>query len=123
MNIELIIVKFLAVILELIIAISIFVWLMMKWVNEGYLLLEDEVIVKSGIVSQQEKSYPYNNMQSVIVKQGFLGRWLNYGDVRVFIPTLGEELVFQEVPNPGIFAEKLKKSLKYPDKGQYIIRK
>lgn len=103
--------------------IGVLVWMLMKWSSETYEIQSEELIVRSGIANKVEKAYPYNNMQSVIVRQSVLERFVGAGTVSVFVPTLGTELYFDEVPNPKQFAESIKKSIPSAENAQFILRK
>jgi uncharacterized membrane protein YdbT with pleckstrin-like domain len=111
-----------AQLLILILQIAVLIYLLLKWANEYYILKEGEVVLVKGILQKQEKAYSFNNMQSVIVRQGLLSRLLRSGTVAVYIPTLGQELEFTDIPHPKEFAERIKKSLPYPGKGQFVFR-
>lgn len=78
--------------------------------------------MKYGILKRTEKAYPYRNMQSVIVRQSLLERFVGAGTVSVFVPTLGTDLVFSEVPNPKQFAASIKKSIPDIGNSQFIVR-
>ena len=105
------------------IAISAVVILVSQWANEGYYLRPNELTVRRGIVNKTETSYPYANMKSVSVQQSAIGRLLNFGDIRILIPTLGREIIFTEISNPQKFAETLKEHIPYPENSQYLIRR
>jgi len=103
--------------------IGVLVWMLTRWSSETYEVQKEELIMRYGVLRRVEKSYPYKNMQSVIVRQSFLERLVGAGTVSVFVPTLGTDLLFAEVPNPQKFAESIKKAI--PDSGnnQFIMRK
>lgn len=113
----------LAQLLLLPLQITILVSMLVRWSSETYEIEGEEIIVRQGIVNKTEKAYPYNNMQSVIVKQSPLERLVGAGTVSVFVPTLGMDLIFSEVPNPKKFAEQIKRAMPYSQKNQFIIRK
>ena len=94
-----------------------------KWNGETFELSNDELVIHEGVFSRSQKTYPYNNMQSVIVSQTFLERLINAGTVSVFIPTLGRDIVFREIPSPYQFAEKIKSAIPYAGKSQFLLRK
>lgn len=104
-------------------AITVVVSLVAQWANEGYFLKENELIVRRGIIAKTETAYPYANMQSVTLQQGFIGRLFNYGQISIFIPTLGKDILFSEISNPKEFTEKIKAHIPYPESGQFLIRK
>lgn len=105
------------------IQIAVLFIMLMRWARETYEIHEKEVVIKTGIFRISEQAFPYNNMQSVKIRQSFLERIIGAGTVSVFVPTLSKDLVFFEVPNPHGFAEIIKKALPYPEKGQYIMRR
>ncbi len=105
------------------IQISVLVFMLIKWASETYEIREDELIMKYGVLKRTEKAYPYRNMQSVIVRQTFMERLVDAGTVSVFVPTLGTELLFTEVPNPKGFAEGIKKAIPDAGNNQFIMRK
>jgi uncharacterized membrane protein YdbT with pleckstrin-like domain len=104
-------------------AVSVVVTLVAQWANEGYFLKQNELIVRRGIIAKTETAYPYANMQSVTLQQGFIGRLFNYGQISIFIPTLGKDIIFSEISNPADFTEKIKAHIPYPESGQFLIRK
>ncbi|MCB9817014.1 PH domain-containing protein [Candidatus Nomurabacteria bacterium] len=104
-------------------AITAVVTLVAQWANEGYYIKENELVVRRGIIHKTEISYPYANMQSVSVQQGFFGRLFNFGLVTIFIPTLGKDILFNEISAPKKFAQILKDHIPYAESGQFLIRK
>jgi len=104
-------------------AITAVVTLVAQWANEGYYIKENELVVRRGIIHKTEISYPYANMQSVSVQQGFFGRLFNFGLVTIFIPTLGKDILFNEISAPKKFAQVLKDHIPYAESGQFLIRK
>lgn len=105
------------------IAITVVVTLVAQWANEGYFLKENELVVRRGIIAKTETAYPYANMQSVTLQQGFVGRLFNYGQISIFIPTLGKDIIFSEISNPKEFTKKIKAHIPYAESGQYLIRR
>ena len=97
--------------------------LVAQWANEGYYLKENELIVKRGIIAKTETAYPYANMQSVTLQQSVVGRIFNFGQVTIFLPTLGKDVIFTEISHPKAFTEKIKSHIPYPESGQFLIRK
>ncbi len=94
-------------------------WL--QWSFETYVLGKNNLIHQRGIVFRREDEYPYNNIQSITVRQGPIGRALHFGEVTLYIPTLGKALVFSEIPHPHHFVERIKQAMPFPDKSKLII--
>jgi uncharacterized membrane protein YdbT with pleckstrin-like domain len=103
--------------------VGVLVYLFARWANEYYVLRDGEIIIRRGVLHQSEQSYPFSNMQAVLVRQGLFSRILRTGSVAVFIPTLGQEIEFTEVPDPHGFARLLKDALPYPEQSQYLLRR
>ncbi len=103
--------------------IGVLIFMLTKWSSETYEIQSEELVMKYGVLKRTEKAYPYRNMQSVIVRQSLVERLVGAGTVSVFVPTLGTDLMFTEVPNPKEFAEGIKKAIPDPGNSQFIIRK
>lgn len=99
------------------------VYLALQWTNDYYEIGDKEVSHISGIISKTKKSYPYRDIQSIVVHQGFLGRLLNYGEVVIYIPTLTQDLHFRGIADPEKFANLIKSSHPMPKEGKYIFRR
>jgi uncharacterized membrane protein YdbT with pleckstrin-like domain len=95
----------------------------LDWVNRYYEIRSDELVVISGILTKKEVEYPYGNIQSITVVQGLVGRIFNYGSVRVYIPTLGHDLYFMEVPDPHRFVEMVKEFNPQMEGGKFLFRR
>lgn len=105
----------------LLIQLAVAVFLTVAWYVETYELHGDEVAHKKGILFRREYLYPYNNIQTITLNQGPLGRIFHFGTVSLFIPTLGRDLDFTEVPHPHHFTQRIKYSLPYPDRARFIM--
>lgn len=103
--------------------IGVLVFMLTRWSSETYELRDEELIVKHGVLKKTELAYPFRNMQSVIVRQSVVERVVGAGTVSVFVPTLGKDLVFSEVPNPKEFAENIKKAIPKTDSNSQFILK
>lgn len=101
----------------------ILVYIALTWVNDYYEVGNDEIIHVNGIISKTEKAYPYRDIQSITMHQGFLGRLLNYGSVILYIPTLGHDLNFNEISNPVKFIELIKNANPKNDSGRFIFKR
>lgn len=96
-------------------------YLTLRWAVETYEIHKKDIHYKRGILFRHEETYPYNNMQSITCDQSPLGRIYHYGSVKLFIPTLGRDLVFDQVPHPHHFIQTIRHVLPYPDQQRFII--
>jgi uncharacterized membrane protein YdbT with pleckstrin-like domain len=99
------------------------VYIALRWVNDYYEISPDEISHVTGIFSKTRKSYPYRDIQSITVHQGVMGRLFNYGEVNLYIPTLGHELHFREVSDPARFVELVKSTNPNLETGKYIFQR
>ena len=57
------------------------------------------VVAKTGIISIHSEELQWNKIESIEIRQGIMGRWLNYGDV--YFSGTGISFVrFGDVQNP-----------------------
>ncbi len=96
-------------------------YLILDWFMETYEVHQDDIHHNRGILFRREQTYPYNNMQAITCRQSPLGRAFHYGEVQIFIPTLGQELSFSQIPHPHHFISTVRHILPYPDKQKFII--
>lgn len=97
--------------------------IVLNWVNDYYEIREDEIAHVHGTFSRTEKAYPYQDIQSITIHQGFFGRLCNYGSIGLYIPTLGHDLTFAEVSDPAKFVELVKSANPKVESGRYIFRR
>ncbi len=102
---------------------AIIVIIIIDWANRHYEIRADEIAFKRGIFSTQERTYPYSNIQSIRVEQSLLGKILKYGTVNIYIPTLGYDLHFTEVPKPQQFVEMVKSANPNVEGGKFLFRR
>jgi uncharacterized membrane protein YdbT with pleckstrin-like domain len=100
---------------------TVLIYVYLEWFNETYEIHEEDLVHRRGILFRREKAYPFNNMQTIACHQSPLGRIYHYGEVRIFIPTLGDELQFQHVPHPHHFIHTVRHVLPYPDRNRFIV--
>lgn len=97
--------------------------LVLRWSTDFYELQDDEVIKMNGIFSKNGKAFAYQNIQSITVRQSLLGRLLRYGTVYLYIPVLGQDIAFNEVPNPYAFIALIKKNMNNKNDQGFIFRR
>lgn len=93
------------------------------WVSEEYVLTEEDLIAKQGIMTKKQTAYPYTNMQRIHVQQGVLGRMFNFGTISVYMPVLGQEIFFKDLSGPHGFAEYLKKLTPNQNQNSFLLRR
>lgn len=107
-------------VIEILFAMYIF----LQWVNNYYILKEQEIVYVTGIINRRERNYSLANIQSISSEQGLFGRILHYGTIRIFSPALQQELFLTDIPNPkGVVEEIRKVETAIPGKLGFILKR
>lgn len=72
----------------------------LSWTNTVYILEPEHIITKTGIFFTTEERYNMQAMQTIEIKQGLLGKILNYGTIRLFNPALEKQITLSNISNP-----------------------
>lgn len=76
---------------------------------EKFLITDQRVIIKKGILMIDTFEIPYSRIESVILYQPILGRIFNYGDVHI-IGTGGTEYIIDTIENPNAFKQNMQEA-------------
>lgn len=96
--------------------------IVLRWLNNYYELREGELVYVSGVISKKETAYAYANIQSTSMHQSAIGRYFHYGDVTIYIPTIGHDIVMNEISQPAKFVRLIKELSSQPGMGQFVLR-
>lgn len=80
----------------------------LSWVRHLYVITDEEIYVRDGLLSREITQVPLERVQNASFDQSHLERLLSFGNVHIF--TAGsstEDLTFESVPNPQDVAETL----------------
>lgn len=80
----------------------------LSWVRHLYVITDEEIYVRDGLLSREITQVPLERVQNASFDQSLLERLLSFGNVHIF--TAGsstEDLTFESVPNPQDVAETL----------------
>jgi uncharacterized membrane protein YdbT with pleckstrin-like domain len=84
------------------------IYITLLWVNDYYEFRTKDIAQFKGILGKTKQSYQYRDIQSITIQQSIWGRLFNYGNVILYIPMLGQNIHFSEVPDPKKFVSFLK---------------
>jgi uncharacterized membrane protein YdbT with pleckstrin-like domain len=89
-------------ILILIIALifSLIVWNILSWRSTCYILTNQRVMIKSGVLSKKNIYIHYDKMQDIIVSQGIIQRISNSGNIKIFGGRDRTSLILKDIPDP-----------------------
>ncbi len=83
----------------------------MKWMGDSYFISEAHLVKRSGIMSVIEKTYDLDNVRSVTVNQGVLGKLFHFGDVVIETSASGgymDQIILNGLANPEQFEHKIR---------------
>jgi uncharacterized membrane protein YdbT with pleckstrin-like domain len=83
-----------------IIGIPILIAFIIRYLFMSITVGDNSVEFKKGWLNTTHRQIPYDKINSVDVKIGLMGRFLGYGDVRVFTGNDVEGIKFQGIENP-----------------------
>ncbi len=95
--------QFLTVILlfvSIVTALSMYV----AYVTSEFGITDRRVLVKVGLIHQQSLEFYYNRIESIMMYQNIIGRFVNYGTVRIHGVGGGFDTM-RHIPNPRRFRE------------------
>ncbi len=98
-------------------------YLLARWSNDTVTFKQTEMVVSSGWLQRRSIAYPYQNMQQITVKESVLGQLFGAGQVSVYIPAVGHDIILNEIPRPHEAAELLKQMQPDDDQNQFIIKR
>ena len=88
----------------------------MKWIGSSYFIIDSRLVKRDGIMSIVEKTFDLDNIRSITINQGILGKLLHYGDIVIEISAPGDYLDHILLPNltdPQGFEEKIRGHCKF----------
>lgn len=74
-----------------------------SWLSIEYILRNDEIVIREGLIKIKETTYEIANLQSMSINQSLFGRIFNFGTIRLFNPVLKEEIFLEDIPNPNLY--------------------
>lgn len=74
-----------------------------SWLSIEYILRNDEIVIRQGLIKSKETTYEIANLQSMSINQSLMGRLFNFGTIRLFNPVLKEEIFLEDIPNPKLY--------------------
>jgi membrane protein YdbS with pleckstrin-like domain len=89
-------------ILILLIAILFFwiLWSFLSWRSVCYILTNQRVMIKSGVISKKSVYMHYDKMQDIIVTRGLLQRLSSSGNIEIFGGHDRTSLIMENIPKP-----------------------
>ncbi|MCX7956240.1 MAG: PH domain-containing protein [Patescibacteria group bacterium] len=80
-----------------------------SWISYEYIIRDDEIIIRQGLLITKEITYEIANLQSMIINQGLFGKIFNFGTIRLYNPVLKEEIFIENINNPNFYGDFIQK--------------
>ncbi len=94
-----------------IIQTALVIYVVIQYESQSYEVHQQLLAKNSGIINKNTETYSIRNIESVIVKQGILGRLFKYGDVTIHNPALKQDFHLPGIPNPHYYADLIENSV------------
>ncbi len=88
----------------IILVILIFLWIIwnvISWRAKKYVLTNQRVLIKMGVLRTESVYMHYNKIQDIIVTQSVMERISYSGDIEIFGGHDRTSLILEDIPNPG----------------------
>jgi uncharacterized membrane protein YdbT with pleckstrin-like domain len=105
------IIFFIFLIFSYIVQIFLIYTVLLHWLNKRYYLESNHLIIKRGIFTIVERIYNLEDLRSVVVTQGIIGKIFHFGTITLEItsPGLNEQAILTEIPHPHKLEKQIKK--------------
>ncbi len=94
--------------------ICILFYLSATWLRTNYYLTETELILASGIVTEREVMFKISDIRSLILRQSWFGRILNFGTLTLHISASGgyaEVVKLKDIKDPKKYEHALREGM------------
>lgn len=100
----------------------IMLFVIVQWLNEYYEINPKYVVHKRGYFFKKEERYTLAHLGKVRIEQSILGKFFNYGNVRIFNWALEKEVTLYLIHNPMKAVRILQELLPEADEEKETIR-
>lgn len=85
----------------------------LKWFCRYYEMTDKEVVLHKGLIFQERRYYSLDKVESVVVQQSLLGRFLNYGTIHLtlYYSDAPIDVCLDDVPHPNRYEKILQRNL------------
>ena len=88
----------------------------MKWIGSSYFIDDTHLVKRDGIISVIEKTFDLDNIRSITINQGILGKIFNFGDIVIEISAPGDyldQILLSNLADPQKFEQKIRGHCKF----------
>lgn len=103
--------------------ISFTVYVILLWLNEYYEITPTAVIHKRGLIWRDEKRFQLEDVRTLKLHQGLLGKIFNFGTIELDDRRRNKRVEMYLIHNPGRYVRILEELLENPHEEKREIRK
>jgi len=75
-------------------------YILLDWIMDKYIIEPDKIKHQSGIIFRKTDSHSIKNVEKAVIKEGVLGRLLNYGTINIQGITANSVVVLKNIADP-----------------------
>lgn len=97
-----------------VVQLAVVLYLSASWLRTNYYLTENELILASGIFVEREVMFKISDIRSLIVRQSWFGRVLNFGTLTLHISASGgyhEVVKLKDIKDPKKYEHALREGM------------
>jgi membrane protein YdbS with pleckstrin-like domain len=91
------------------VVVMLSVYIYARWKAHFYTVFPHAIVEKKGVFHKIEKSFACNRIESVSLRESFLGRMCNFGSVSLYDALLEKNIYLTNVDSPEKISDTLKK--------------
>lgn len=76
-----------------------------NWLCHYYIVTEDGISINTGFLFRRSRTFDFQSIKSIRIRQGILGKIFNYGTIELEIPVIKKMPVLHSVSNAFEFAK------------------
>lgn len=102
--------------------IGVTLFVIFQWLNEYYEITPFKIIHRKGIIWRKETEYKIEHIESISLKQGVIGKILNYGTIEFYDWRVKNDVPIYLIHNPVKYMNILESLMPGADQRKEIIR-
>lgn len=85
----------------------IILYVVLSWFLEYYIIRDDAVIVRSGIIFSEEDIFQMEDVKSIEIHQGFWGKMFKTGTLKIYAFRVHKDIKLSHIPDPYTIASRI----------------
>ena len=98
------------------------IYVILEWLNEYYEINAKKIIHRKGILFRTEEDFNLDNVSLIGLDEGFFGRFLNYGTIKLYDKWMMKYNYLMIIHNPRRYYHLIKKLIPNVDEETHVLR-